>query len=159
MVLFVCNVHTFMYVVLEAIRTSLRGRTHKFQNVPGGSGGGIPPPPSLGTLPLTIISLPLRKLHMAHQVHVHVHVIFCYYCSVLGKCPCTHVNVPHFKASMQQLPYKCMQFISQVSTHAGQNHELCLSTHVHLPGTLLYHPNSMVGGGGGKADIPGLLPF
>ena len=31
-----------------------------------------------------------------------------------------------------------MEFISRVSTHAGQNRELCLSTHGHLPGTLQY---------------------
>ena len=37
-----------------------------------------------------------------------------------------------------QLPYKHAEFISQVSAHAGQNRELCLSAHGHLPETLQY---------------------
>ena len=32
--------------------------------------------------------------------------------------------------------YKCMKVISRVSAHVGQNHELCLSAHERLPGTL-----------------------
>ena len=34
--------------------------------------------------------------------------------------------------------YVSMEIISQVSTHAGQNHKLCLGAHGHLPGTLRY---------------------
>ena len=38
--------------------------------------------------------------------------------------------VPHFKGSMQRLPHKCKQFLSQVSAHAGQNCDrVCLSAH------------------------------
>ena len=47
------------------------------------------------------------------------------YSSVRDKCPCT--------GSVWQLPYKFMQIISPISAHAGQNRELCLSTHEHLP--------------------------
>ena len=44
----------------------------------------------------------------------------------------------HVPGSLLQLPYKHMKFISQVSAHAGQNRELCLSAHGRLPGTLRY---------------------
>ena len=47
-------------------------------------------------------------------------------------------HVPNFKGSLLQLPYKHMEFISRVSTHAGRNRELCLSAHGRLPGTLRY---------------------
>ena len=47
-------------------------------------------------------------------------------------------HVPNFKGSPLQLPYKYMEFISRVSTHAGQNHELYLSAHGPLPWTLRY---------------------
>ena len=47
-------------------------------------------------------------------------------------------HVPNFKGSLLQLPYKHMEFISRVSAHVGQNHELCLSAHGRLPGTLRY---------------------
>ena len=43
------------------------------------------------------------------------------YRSVLGKHPLPG-NVPNFKGSLLQLPYKHMVFISRVSTLAGQNH-------------------------------------
>ena len=33
-------------------------------------------------------------------------------------------HVQNFKGSLLQLPYKHMEFISRVSAHAGQNHEL-----------------------------------
>ena len=47
-------------------------------------------------------------------------------------------HIPNFKGSLLQLPYKHMEFISQVSTHAGRNRELYLSAHGCLPGTLRY---------------------
>ena len=45
-------------------------------------------------------------------------------------------HVPNFKGLMLQLPYKRMQFIYWVSTHAGCNRELCLSAHGRLTGSL-----------------------
>ena len=47
-------------------------------------------------------------------------------------------HVPHFKGSMEQLLYKHVEVMSRVSAHEGQNHELRLSAHGHLPGTLRY---------------------
>ena len=47
-------------------------------------------------------------------------------------------HIPNFKGSLLQLPYKHMEFISQVSAHAGRNRELYLSAHGRLPGTLRY---------------------
>ena len=52
------------------------------------------------------------------------------------------IHVPHFKGSVYSSFHTnlYMQFISQVSIHAGRNRELCLRTHGCLPGTLRYYP-------------------
>ena len=54
----------------------------------------------------------------------------------VGKRPCTSFQGVYVAAFIQTYG---SQVISQVSTHAGQNHELCLSTHGYLPGTLRYY--------------------
>ena len=48
-----------------------------------------------------------------------------------GKCPCTT-----FQGTTVAVLYKCVEFWSQVSVHAAQTCELCLSAHGRLPGTL-----------------------
>jgi hypothetical protein len=57
----------------------------------------------------------------------------CYYCSVPGKGP-----LPGKRPciAFQGVNVAASNFISRISTHVGQNRELCLSAHGHLPGTL-----------------------
>ena len=68
--------------------------------------------------------------------------IILYYRSVLGKRPlpgkrpCTAFQGVNVAASIYTNIWNFDP--SQVSAHAGQNHELCLSAHGCLPGTLLY---------------------
>ena len=71
--------------------------------------------------------------------HILPHNIMC---NTIVSRASTHyqvsVHVLNLKGSMLLLPYKCMQFLPQVSTHVSQNCELCLSDHGRLLRTLQY---------------------
>ena len=64
------------------------------------------------------------------QCAVHTH----YYVTTVVSQASAHV--PHFKGSLQQLLYKCMEIMSWV------NRDVCLSVRGCLPGTLRYHDNA-----------------